>query len=157
MFTYRQLLLNGYLHKEVINKIYNKNSNTWNTLLLSLESGIVLGLAKLLENKYFGRSFEDEQLYSITEKIKNVRNCFTAHNDLLKIKNKETFLERNKNMNMPGTCSVCNKSYLKAQNNQENICSECRVDEALHKYLQALRQKEGKLSFIEWLFISIKG
>lgn len=96
LFTYRQLLLNDNLHKEVNSDIYNKNPSTWNTLLLSLESGVVLGLAKLLEDKYFGRSFDNEKLDSIAEKIKNVRDKFIAHNDLSEMRNKASFIEENK-------------------------------------------------------------
>jgi len=60
-------------------------------------------------------------------------------------------------MKIPETCSVCKKLYLKNQGDKESVCSECRVDEALHFYLQALRRKDGRLTFFEWLFLSIEG
>lgn len=60
LFAYRQFLLNGYLHKRVNHDAYEKNPATWNTLLLSLESGALLGLAKLLERKKdIGRPFDN--------------------------------------------------------------------------------------------------
>ena len=95
LFTYRQLLLNGNLHKRVDTKVYRKNPATWNTVLLSLETGIVLGLAKLLEENYFGRDFYDEELNCISKKIINLRDSFIAHNDLSKIRNRNSFLKEN--------------------------------------------------------------
>ena len=95
LFTYRQLLLNGNLHKRVNNEAYQKNSETWNALLLSLESGVVLGLAKLLEEDYFGRKFDDKELDLIAEKITKIRKGFIAHNDLSKMRNRASFLEEN--------------------------------------------------------------
>lgn len=62
LFTYRQFLLNGYLHKRVNHGAYEANTATWNTLLLSLESGALLGLARLLEDQRkndIGKSFCD--------------------------------------------------------------------------------------------------
>lgn len=57
--TYRQFLLNGYLHKRVTSESYRNNFATWDTILLSLEVGYLLGLAKLLEKeKDFGREFD---------------------------------------------------------------------------------------------------
>ena len=47
--TYRQLLLNGIMHKRVNTGAYEKNRATWNTIILGLEAGTLLGLAKLLE------------------------------------------------------------------------------------------------------------
>ena len=95
LFTYRQLLLNAHLHKRVNSEAYQKNSETWNTVLLSLEAGIVLGLAKLLEEKYFGREFDSPELDLISEKIIKIREGFIAHNDLSKMRNKISFLEEN--------------------------------------------------------------
>jgi hypothetical protein len=95
LFTYRQLLLNGNLHKNISSEIYSKNTSTWNTILLSLESGVVLGLAKLLEENYFGRKFDDIELDKISEKITNIRNKFIAHNNLSVMRYKPAFLEEN--------------------------------------------------------------
>ena len=95
LFTYRQFLLNGNLHKEIDSGTYNSNPSTWNTLLLSLESGVVLGLAKLLENKYFGKTFNNQDIDVIAEKIKNIRDKFIAHNDLSKMRNRSFFIEEN--------------------------------------------------------------
>ena len=95
LFTYRQLLLNGYLHKRVSTEAYQENPATWNTVLLSLESGVVLGLAKLLEENYFGREFESPELNQISGKITNMRNSIIAHNDLSIMRNKEPFIKEN--------------------------------------------------------------
>lgn len=95
LFTYRQLLLNGNLHKRVGTEAYRKNPATWNTVLLSLESGVVLGLAKLLEENYFGREFDSLELNQISVKITNMRNSLIAHNDLSIMRNKEPFIEVN--------------------------------------------------------------
>lgn len=95
LFTYRQLLLNGFLHERVNSEAYQKNPSTWNTILLNLEAGVVLGLAKLLEEEYFGRDFNNSELNLISEKIKKIRKGFIAHNDLSKMRNKSSFLEEN--------------------------------------------------------------
>ena len=95
LFTYRQLLLNGNLHKRVNSEAYQKNSDTWNTMLRSLEAGVVLGLAKLLEEKYFGRKFDSDELNFISKKIAKIRKGFIAHNDLSRMRNKSSFLEEN--------------------------------------------------------------
>ena len=96
LFTYRQFLLNGYLHKRVNHEAYEKNPATWNTLLLSLEAGTLLGLAKLLErNKDFGRRFDKEELNTISDKIMKIRNTHMAHNDLSKKRNQISFLQEN--------------------------------------------------------------
>ena len=96
LFTYRQFLLNGYLHKKVNHDAYEKNPATWNTLLLSLEAGTVLGLAKLLErDKDFGKKFGKKELNIISSKITKIRNTHMAHNDLSKKRN-QAFLQENK-------------------------------------------------------------
>lgn len=95
LFTYRQLLLNGNLHKRVNTEAYRKNPSTWNTVLLSLESGVVLGLAKLLEENYFGREFDSPKLNQISVKITNVRNSLIAHNDLSIMRDKAPFIKEN--------------------------------------------------------------
>src|SRR3989344_5036607 len=95
LFTYRQLLLNGNLHKKVNTEVYRRNPATWNTVLLSLESGVVLGLAKLLEENYFGREFDSLELNQISVKITNMRNSLIAHNDLSVMRNKELFIQEN--------------------------------------------------------------
>lgn len=94
--TYRQFLLNGYLHKRVTSESYRNNFATWDTILLSLEVGYLLGLAKLLEKeKDFGREFDRDDLNIISEKIIEIRNSFIAHNNLLKMKNRDSFLTEN--------------------------------------------------------------
>lgn len=96
LFTYRQFLLNGYLHKRVNHEAYEKNPATWNTLLLALETGTVLGLAKLLErDKDFGRAFDKTGLNAISGKIMKIRHAFMAHNDLSKKRNQASFLQEN--------------------------------------------------------------
>lgn len=110
LFTYRQFLLNAYLHKRVDHDVYEKNLATWNTLLLSLESGTLLGLAKLLERKKdIGRSFnglagktfdnkefDDKELNGITKKILSIRNAYIAHADLSKMRDMNSFLNKNR-------------------------------------------------------------
>lgn len=95
LFTHRQFLLNANLHKQVNSEVYNKNIETWNTLLLSLETGVVLGLAKLLEENFFGRKFDSEKLNLTSKRIINIRKGFLAHNDLSKMRNKASFLGEN--------------------------------------------------------------
>jgi hypothetical protein len=95
LFTYRQFLLHGYLHKEIDNEIYQKNFATWDTILVSLESGTTLGLAKLLENSYFQKLFPSLELNQITEKITNLRDKFIAHNDLQKMRVRQSYLQAN--------------------------------------------------------------
>lgn len=51
-------------------------------------------------------------------------------------------------MKMPGKCSSCNKLFLKTQNDLENICSECKIDESFHNYLQVLRRKKADYHFL---------
>lgn len=97
LFTYRQFLLNGYLHKRVNHDAYEAHPATWNTLLLSLEAGTVLGLAKMLErDKDFGRSFDKDELNATSDKIMKLRNAHMAHNDLSKKRNYVSFLQENK-------------------------------------------------------------
>jgi len=110
LFTYRQFLLNGQLHKRVNHDAYEKNSATWNTLLLSLESGTLLGLAKLLERKNdMGRSFDNlagktfdnqkfdsKELNDIADKILKIRHAYIAHADLSKMRNMDSFLNKNR-------------------------------------------------------------
>lgn len=98
LFTYRQFLLNGYLHKRVTHDAYEKNPATWNTLLLSSEADTVLGLARLLERDGdFGRKFDKEELNNISSKIMKIRNTHIAHNDLSKKRNQasQLFLQEN--------------------------------------------------------------
>lgn len=106
LFTYRQFLLNGHLHKRVDHDAYEASAATWNTLLLSLESGALLGLARLLERRNdIGKSFNDltgktfdnkefdsNELDGIKEKILNLRHAYIAHADLSKMRNIKSFL-----------------------------------------------------------------
>ena len=81
--AHKRLLLHGHLHERVTTQAYEKNFETWNTILLSLESGLVLGLNKILEHKdYFGREFKTEELNQLVDRIKNVRDKLIAHIDL---------------------------------------------------------------------------
>ncbi|MBI3045970.1 MAG: hypothetical protein HYY86_00285 [Candidatus Harrisonbacteria bacterium] len=110
LFTYRQFLLNGYLHKRVNHDVYEANTATWNTLLLSLESGALLGLAKLLERKddlgrpfngglgktFNNEEFNNEELNGISEKIINLRHAYIAHADLSKMRDINSFLTKNR-------------------------------------------------------------
>lgn len=97
LFTYRQFLLNGYLHKKVNHDAYEANIPTWNTLLLSLETGALLGLAKLLErNDDLGRTFNNPELDDISKKILDLRHAYIAHADLSKMRNMDSFLNNNR-------------------------------------------------------------
>jgi len=107
LLTYRQFLLHGHLHKRVAHDAYEVNIATWNTLLLSLESGALLGLARLLERTNdIGKSFSDlagrtfdnnefdtKELDDIAERILKLRHAYIAHADLSKMRNMESFLK----------------------------------------------------------------
>lgn len=109
LLTYRQFLLNGYLHKRVNHDAFEKNPATWNTLLLSLESGALLGLAKLLERKkdigrpfesfagktFDNKEFDSKELNEIVNKILNLRHACIAHADLSKMRSM-AFLNKNR-------------------------------------------------------------
>ena len=110
LFTYRQFLLNGYLHKKVNHDAYEANPATWNTLLLSLESGFLLGLAKLLERKgdlgrpfdnftektFDNKEFDSKELNDTASKILKLRHAYIAHADLSKMRNTDSFLTENR-------------------------------------------------------------
>jgi hypothetical protein len=116
LFTYRQFLLNGYLHKRVNHDAYKANTATWNTLLLSLESGALLGLAKILERKndlgrtfngglgktFNNEEFNNDELNRIAKKIINLRHAHIAHADLSKMRNMNSFLIENRLTNTEG-------------------------------------------------------
>lgn len=125
LFTYRQLLLNGNLHRRVNTEAYQKNPATWNTVLLSLESGVVLGLAKLLEENYFGRKFNDKELNQISEKITNIRNSIIAHNDLSQMRNKKSFLEENQ---LTGTDIIKMIDAIRKRAIQYQITFSAKID-----------------------------
>jgi len=96
LYTHRLLLLHGNLHKRVTTEAYNRNTETWNLLLLSLESGIVLGLQKILEkDDYFGREFLTPELNDFAKKTKKIRDKLIAHIDLAVVRDKEAFLREN--------------------------------------------------------------
>ncbi len=127
LYAYRQFILNGHLHKRVNHDAYEANRATWNTLLLSLEAGAVLGLAKLLErDKDFGRSFEKEELNSISDKIIKIRNSHIVHNDLSKKRNGTSFLQENQ---LTGSDIICMFDALKerAIQYQKNLNFEVDV------------------------------
>lgn len=125
LFTYRQLLLNGNLHKRVNTEAYQKNPATWNTILLSLETGVVLGLAKLLEENYFGRKFDSQELNQISEKIINMRNSLIAHNDLSVMRNKKSFLEENQ---LTGTDIINMIDTLKRRAIQYQLAFNAKIE-----------------------------
>lgn len=96
LFTYRQFLLNGFLHERVTHDMYETNIDTWNTILLSLETGAILGLARMLErDDDFGRIFNEDKLNIISKKIMKIRHAHMAHNDLSKKRNQDVFLREN--------------------------------------------------------------
>ena len=125
LFTYRQLLLNGNLHKRVNTEAYQKNPATWNTVLLSLETGVVLGLAKLLEENYFGRKFDGKELNQISEKVINMRNSLIAHNDLSVLRNKKSFLEENQ---LTGTDIINMIDALKRRAIQYQLAFNAKIE-----------------------------
>lgn len=126
LLTYRQFLLNGQLHKRVDHDTYIANTATWNALLLSLESSTLLGLAKLLERKNdIGRSFDNresdgEELNDIANKILKLRHAYIAHADLSKMRNMDSFLNKNR---LSGTEGVKIFDALKSRliQYQENL------------------------------------
>ena len=96
LYTQKLLLLHGNLHKRVTTEAYNRNLETWNSLLLSLESGLVLGLQRILErDDYFGREFPTQELNDFAGKTKNIRDKLIAHIDLAVMQDKESFLQEN--------------------------------------------------------------
>lgn len=67
-----------------------------------------------------------------------------------------------KKMNMKNVfkiCSVCKQTFSTFENQSDDnvLCSNCKTDEALHIYLQALRRQDAHLSFFEKLILLIKG
>ena len=81
LFSYR-LLLNAYMHKDIDSAIYNKNRPTWDTIILNLEFGVIIGLYKILERrKDLGQEFADNRLNIISKKIRKLRNRVVAHFD----------------------------------------------------------------------------
>ena len=97
LFTHKQVLLHGNLHRKITTELYRKNAETWNTLLLSLEAGIIVGLQRILERKdFFGREFDTPELNNFAEKIENIRNDLIAHINLAVAQDKEKFLSENR-------------------------------------------------------------
>ncbi len=95
LFARRQLIYNGWLHYKVNSECYNQHPLTWNTLILSLEFDSALGLSRLLEEQYFGRSFNNAELDSTCKKLLNLRNGFYGHRDLSKLRNASSFFAQN--------------------------------------------------------------
>lgn len=95
LFTQRQLIYNGYLHNEIKTEVYNKYRLVWNALILSLEFGSSLGLARILEDQYFGRKFGEEKLDKTCEKLVELRNNFHAHRNHSKLRNEPSFFIQN--------------------------------------------------------------
>jgi|GEM_PF-2826369 len=67
-------------------------------------------------------------------------------------------------VNKLDSCTTCKKLHTNYPDSVfpkpvdiENICSECKVDEAFHAYLRSLRQKEERLTFSEWIFLTLRG
>ena len=127
LFTYRQFLLNGYLHKRVNHDAYEANRITWDTLLISLESGALLGLAKILydREKNLGRpfnyglgktfhneEFNYEELNEIRKKILDLRHDYIAHQNLSKMRNMDSLLKENR---LTGTDGVKMIDALKSR------------------------------------------
>lgn len=82
LFTYRLFLLNAYMYKDIDSALYNKNRPTWDTVILNLEFGVIIGLYKILERrKDLGREFADNRLNIISKKIRKIRNRVVAHFD----------------------------------------------------------------------------
>lgn len=97
LFTHKQVLLHGNLHRKITTELYRKNAETWNTLLLSLEAGIIVGLQRILERKdFFGREFHTPELNNFAEKIENIRDDLIAHINLAVAQDKEKFLSENR-------------------------------------------------------------
>ena len=127
LFTYRQFLLHAYLHKRVNHDAYEANRITWNALLISLESGALLGLAKILydREKNLGRPFNDglgktfnngefnyEELNEIRKKILNLRHDYIAHQNLSKMRDMDSLLKENR---LTGTDGVKMIDALKSR------------------------------------------
>ncbi|MBX4195678.1 hypothetical protein KW796_01830 [Candidatus Parcubacteria bacterium] len=130
LFTHSQLLLNGYLHKRVTSEAYGKNIYTWNTLLLSLEKDVILGLDKILDKKFFGGLNSDE-LRVIGTKISKVRNHF-AHINLNEIIHEEAFFKAN---GLTGSEIIKMIDALKNLfiQNEKNVGSKINVQELFNE------------------------
>ncbi|OHA19387.1 MAG: hypothetical protein A3C08_01265 [Candidatus Taylorbacteria bacterium RIFCSPHIGHO2_02_FULL_47_18] len=127
LFTYRKFLFYAYLHKRVNHDAYEANRITWDTLLISLESDALLGLAKILydREKSLGRPFNDgsgktfnneefnnEELNEIRKKILNLRHDYLAHQNLSKMRNMDSLLKENR---LTGTDGVKMIDALKSR------------------------------------------
>lgn len=94
--TYKYLLLHGFMHKRITTEAYNRNFETWNAILLSLEARLVLGFDRILEHKqYFGRKFASDNLNNVVKRINNIRKKLIAHIDT-SVADREAFLEQNR-------------------------------------------------------------
>lgn len=97
LFSHKQFLLHGHLHKRIHTEAYKQNQETWDTLLTGLEEGTLLGLENILEKAdFFGKPFSTSELNNIAKKIKNIRKKLIAHSDLSVLQNKKSFLDLNK-------------------------------------------------------------
>ena len=87
LLTYKQFLVSARMHQKVGTDLYKKNISTWNTILRSLEAGVVVGLNRILERKDdLGRKFEDEKVNTTAKKIDNLRHSHFGHFDISKMR-----------------------------------------------------------------------
>lgn len=104
LLGYKQFCLNTILHKEVKTEHYHKFKDVWDRILVSLEIGFWLELAKIFEkpNKNFDETLSIYYLPNISfrgykrkiEKIRKLRNKAISHNDLKTLRNFEKFLAK---------------------------------------------------------------
>jgi len=104
LFGYEQFCLNKFLHDKVKNPYYKNYQVVWDKILVSLEVGFWLELAKTFEkpNENFSKTLSIYYLPNICfkgyirklEKIRKLRNKAIGHNDLKTLRNWEKFLTK---------------------------------------------------------------
>ena len=105
LFAYRQFCLNRVMHEKVDGEAYKKFALTWNTLLLSLEAGYLLGLAKVFDKPkeledtisiYSVLGYKLEKYNDVIQRVRLIRNKMLAHTDAKTARKQTPFLEENK-------------------------------------------------------------
>lgn len=102
LIAYRQFCLNKKIHEEVKTELYEKFRPTWNAILLSLEEGYLLGLAKFFERpssqndtisiyQFLDDGFTGHE--DVIGKVKTIRDKMLAHIDAPEMRKKDGFLK----------------------------------------------------------------
>ncbi|OGZ23847.1 MAG: hypothetical protein A3A08_01670 [Candidatus Nealsonbacteria bacterium RIFCSPLOWO2_01_FULL_41_9] len=104
LFGYEQFCLNKILHEKVTHPYYSSFKGVWDRILISLEIGFWLELAKTFEkpNENFNKTLSIYYLPNICfkgyirkiDKIRKLRNKAISHNDLRTLRNWQKFLAK---------------------------------------------------------------